>query len=62
MLFSVPIEKSLRGCGTVTLPGLVECVKWTCEPVCPTLCQPAAYSRLMIVWLVIGIVASQSYV
>ena len=48
MFLSVPIGKSLAGCFTVTLPGLVGCLNWWCDPFTFTSCQPSASKRLMI--------------
>jgi hypothetical protein len=48
MLFTVPIGRSFFGWGTVTLPFLVGCVNWWCDPTVLVSTQPSALSFLMI--------------
>src|SRR3954465_7550624 len=47
MLLTVPIGKSFAGCGTVTVPFFVGCLRCRCEPFDRTSNQPSAFSALM---------------
>ena len=46
MLRTVGSGRSFLGWGTVTLPGLVGCLNWWCEPTTCTKYQPSALSCL----------------
>src|SRR4026208_56610 len=47
MLFRVLVVRSRFGCGTVTFPFLLGCLKCLWLPVCPTSYQPSFASNLM---------------
>src|SRR3954463_633089 len=47
MLASVPRGMSFFGCGTVTIPGFVGCLKWWCDPFTLASDQPSRLSARM---------------